>query len=268
MMQALTNRTFDEIDVGASISVTHTFYKNEVEMLALMAGDVDAFHIDVQEALQGCAESGMVAEAAGAGALLSNVLNRRLPGPGTVILAEQFAFQGRIAVGDQLTATVTVQAKRPEGHVIVFECRCGNQHGDTLLTGTATVAAPTQRITYTDMAKLGVMLQRSDAFIRLLRRCEGIPPVTCAIVHPCDPDSLLGPLEAAERGLITPVLVGPEAKIRAVAEAAGVDLSPYRLVATEHSHAAAEQAVSHQRRVDDCAPHPAGAVAGFDLNFP
>ncbi len=208
MMQELTNRTFDEIDVGASISVTHTFYKNEVEMLALMAGDVDAFHIDLQEPVRGRADDGVVAEAAGAGALLANILNRRLPGPGTVILAEQFAFQGRIAVGDQLTATVTAQAKRPEGHVIVFECRCVNQHGDTLLTGTATVAAPTQRITYTDMAKPGVMLQRSDAFTRLLRRCEGIPPVTCAIVHPCDHDSLLGPLEAAERGLIMPVLVG------------------------------------------------------------
>jgi phosphate acetyltransferase len=93
------------------------------------------------------------------------------------------------------------------------------------------------------MAKPEIMLQRSDAFTRLLRRCEGIPPVTCAIVHPCDHDSLLGPLEAAKRGLIVPVLVGPEAKIRATAEAAGVDLSPYRLVATEHSHAAAEQAV-------------------------
>ncbi len=246
-MPALTNRTFDEINVGASTSVTHTFYKNEVEMLALVAGDVDAFHIDQQETVPGRADDSVVAEAAGAGALLSNILNRRLPGPGTAILAEQFAFQGHIAVGDQLTATVTAQAKRPEGQVIVFECRCVNQHGDTLLTGTATVAAPTQRITYTDMAKPGVMLQRSDAFIRLLRRCEGIPPVTCAIVHPCDHDSLLGPLEAAQRGLITPVLVGPEAKIRAVAEAAGVDLSPYRLVATEHSHAAAEQAVALAR---------------------
>src|SRR5512143_3938463 len=246
-MQELTNRTFDEIDVGTSTSITHTFYKTEVEMLALVAGDVDAFHIDQQETAQGRAEDGVVAEAAGAGALLSNVLNRRLPGPGTVILAEQFAFQGHITAGDQLTVTVTATEKRPEGHVIVFECRCVNQHGDALLTGTATVAAPTQRITYTDMAKPEVMLQRHDVFARLLRRCEGIPPVTCAIVHPCNHDSLLRPIEAAQRRLIVPVLVAPKAKIRAVAEAAGVDLSPYRLVATEHSHAAAAQAVALAR---------------------
>jgi phosphate acetyltransferase len=71
--------------------------------------------------------------------------------------------------------------------------------------------------------------------------------VACAIVHPCERQALLGPLEAAERGLIAPVLVGPEAKIRAVAEREGVDLSPYRIVSTEHSHAAASTAVAMAR---------------------
>jgi phosphate acetyltransferase len=54
----------------------------------------------------------------------------------------------------------------------------------------------------------------------------------------------MGAIEAARQGLIEPVLVGPQAKIRAVADAAGVDLTPYRLVSTEHSHAAAQQAVA------------------------
>jgi len=72
-------------------------------------------------------------------------------------------------------------------------------------------------------------------------------PVRCAVVHPCDRDSLLGPLEAARRGLITPVLVGPEAKIRSVAEAEGVDLSGFEIVSTEHSHAAAIEAVALAR---------------------
>jgi phosphate acetyltransferase len=66
-------------------------------------------------------------------------------------------------------------------------------------------------------------------------------------VYPCDHDSLLGPLEAAKRKLIDPVLVGPEAKIREAAQAAGADISPYRIVDTEHSHAAAEKAVAMAR---------------------
>jgi phosphate acetyltransferase len=74
-----------------------------------------------------------------------------------------------------------------------------------------------------------------------------MPPVSCAVVHPCDHDSLLGPLEAAKRNLIDPVLVGPEAKIQEAAKAAGADISPYRIVDTEHSHAAAEKAVAMAR---------------------
>jgi phosphate acetyltransferase len=71
--------------------------------------------------------------------------------------------------------------------------------------------------------------------------------VVFAVVHPCDRDSLLGPLEAARRGLIEPVLVGPEAKIRAVAQAAGADLAGLRIVNTEHSHEAADKAVAMAR---------------------
>ena len=94
---------------------------------------------------------------------------------------------------------------------------------------------------------LSVARTHNDSFGHLLKRCEGLQPVTCAIVHPCDSDSLLGPIEAAKRGLIRPVLVGPEAKIRAVAAAQNVDLAPYRIVATEHSHDSAAQAVALAR---------------------
>jgi phosphate acetyltransferase len=89
-----------------------------------------------------------------------------------------------------------------------------------------------------------VILRRTDKYARLMKKCEALPPVTCAVAYPCDHDSLLGPIEAAKLGLITPLLVGPEDKIRALAQAEGVDLSPYRIVPTEHSHAAAQEAVA------------------------
>ena len=95
-------------------------------------------------------------------------------------------------------------------------------NGDVdLITGSVTVVAPTRRIAFTDLATPEIVLRHTDVFSRLLKRCEGMPPVVCAVVHPCDRDSLLGPLEAARRGLIEPVLVGPEAKIRAVAAGGG-----------------------------------------------
>jgi phosphotransacetylase len=84
-------------------------------------------------------------------------------------------------------------------------------------------------------------------FAKLLRAAQRAPAVATAVVHPCDHDSLLGALAAAARGLIVPVLVGPEAKIRAVARAAGADLAAVRIESTEHSHAAAARAVALAR---------------------
>jgi len=109
------------------------------------------------------------------------------------------------------------------------------------------VAAPTQRIAYSNLATPELILRRNDVFSKILLRCQSLPPVKCAVVHPCDRDSLLGPIEAAKRGLIELVLVGPEKKIRAVAEAEGLSLDGYRIVSTEHSVEAAQVAVAMAR---------------------
>ena len=61
------------------------------------------------------------------------------------------------------------------------------------------------------------------------------------VAHPCDETSLRGAIDAAAAGLIDPVLVGPEAKIRAVAAEHGIDLAAARIVDAPHSHAAAAQ---------------------------
>lgn len=81
----------------------------------------------------------------------------------------------------------------------------------------------------------------------LIRSCGPLDLVITAVVHPCDRDSILGPIQAAEANLIDPILVGPEKKIRKAAGSAGVDISRYRLIRTEHSHAAAEAAVALAR---------------------
>ncbi len=240
-MDSFINQTYDEILVGASLSISHRLSQTELEAFALFSGDIDPFHLAGTAPLQT-----MVAEAAGAGALVSNLLNRRLPGPGTRILGQDLRFFGNLSAGDDLVGTVTAREKRPEGHEILFDCEV--RRGEELLvTGTIRVAAPTERLSYTNLATPEVILRRNDGFARLIGRCQGLAPVRTAIVHPCDRDSLLGPLEAAKRGLIEPVLVGPEHRIRAVAAAEGVDLAPYRLVSTEHSHAAAEAAVALAR---------------------
>ncbi|WP_421695323.1 phosphate acetyltransferase [Aestuariivirga sp.] len=79
---------------------------------------------------------------------------------------------------------------------------------------------------------------------RLIARAKALPPAVTIVVHPCDETSLRGAVEAAELGIIIPVLVGPAAKIAATAERAGVNISAYRVVDVPHSHAAAAGGVA------------------------
>jgi phosphate acetyltransferase len=77
----------------------------------------------------------------------------------------------------------------------------------------------------------------------LLARCRSLDPVPTAIAHPCEETALTGAIEAWEKGLILPILVGPARKIREVADAHGVELGQLRIVDVPHSHAAAAKAV-------------------------
>jgi phosphate acetyltransferase len=86
--------------------------------------------------------------------------------------------------------------------------------------------------------------------LNLLDRANGLPPLRTAVVHPCDPPSLTAALTAADRGLIEPILIGPEHKLRSVAEEAGLDLSAIRTIATPHSHASAARAVELVRAAE------------------
>jgi phosphate acetyltransferase len=164
-----------------------------------------------------------------------------------IILRGSLEFHGRTSVGDKLTATVTAREKRSKGAEVDFDCRCVNQTGEELVAGTVTVAAPTKRLAYADVVPPELVLRRGDAFGPLFKACHNLQAVSCAVVHPCDRDSLVGPIEAARRGLIAPVLIGPGEKIRDVARSEGVDLGPYKVVSVAHSHAAAEKAVEMAR---------------------
>jgi len=77
----------------------------------------------------------------------------------------------------------------------------------------------------------------------MLERCRNLEPVTTAVAHPCEETALAGAMEAAEKRLIIPILVGPEAKIREIAKAHGIKLGQTRIVDTAHSHESAAKAV-------------------------
>jgi len=74
---------------------------------------------------------------------------------------------------------------------------------------------------------------------RLIARAKQVEPATTIVVHPCDETSLRGPVEAAQAGIIVPILVGPAARITAVAREHRIDIDGYQIIDTPPESAAA-----------------------------
>jgi phosphate acetyltransferase len=85
--------------------------------------------------------------------------------------------------------------------------------------------------------------QQHEKYERLIAATKGLQPLATAVAHPCDETSLMGALEAAEAGMITPILVGPKERIRAVAASADLAIRDFEIIDVPHSQAAAEKAV-------------------------
>jgi len=238
----IENRPFDEIAIGESASLMRVLSKDDIALFALISGDVNPTHFE-----EPFTEHGLIGHGMWAGALVSAVLGTRLPGPGTIYLGQDLRFRKPVRLGDAITVTVTAKEKRPATHVVVFDCRCVDQKGDEVITGTAVVTAPTEKVRRARVPLPDLQLQRHDKYQQLVARCAGLEPIPTAVVHPCDQVSLEGAVRAAEARLISPILVGPEAKIRSVASSEHLDISGYEIVGTEHSHAAAAKAVALAR---------------------
>lgn len=78
---------------------------------------------------------------------------------------------------------------------------------------------------------------------KLLERCKALEAIPTAVAHPCEESALTGAVEAAQAGLIAPVLVGPAARIEQIARAANIDLGKLEIVDAEHSMDSAKKAV-------------------------
>lgn len=245
-METIENRTFDEIRIGDSASLERRLTVADIKLFAIMSGDVNPAHVD-EDYAKASPFHQVIAHGLWGGALISTVLGTQLPGPGTIYLEQSLRFRRPVALGDRLTITVTVTEKDAEKHQLTLDCRCVNQDGTTVISGEARVLAPTEKVKRPRWALPAVQLNERPHLHRLMEAAKQQGPLRTAVVHPVDKASLAGAVAAAGEGLIEPLLIGPEHKIRAVAEAEGLDISSFTLIATEHSHAAAEKAVELAR---------------------
>ncbi len=240
--EILENRTLDELKIGDSACLVRQLTEQDIQLFAVMSGDVNPAHVDQEFAHQDIFHK-VIAHGMWGGALISNVLGTQLPGPGTIYLSQDLRFERPIGLGDTITITVEVTAKDAEQGRVTLACRCANQDGNTAIEGEATVLAPQEKIRRNRIKLPEVSINHPGSHLRaLIESAQAYGPLATAVVHPVDTASLLGALRAAEAGLIEPVLVGPEARIQEAAKTADIDISGFRLEATPHSHAAAERA--------------------------
>lgn len=239
----IENKTYAEIAVGDHAELTRTLHPQDIEVFAVMSGDVNPTHIDADYARTDMFH-GIIAHGMWGGAMISAVLGTELPGPGTIFLNQSLKFDAPVGLGDTITVRVEVMEKQEKGRLLLA-CTCVNQHGRMVIEGQAQVIAPRDKVRCPRVVLPQVHMHVQGAqYARLIAATEALAPVRTAVVHPCDALSLTGALDAATQGMIVPVLVGPSARIIAAAKAAGRSLDGVEVVDAPHSHAAAAAAVA------------------------
>ena len=246
----IQNVTFEEIELGASAQLVRTLRPEDIHLFAAMSGDVNPTHVDVEYARSSEFRE-VVAHGMWSGTLISTLLGTEYPGPGTVYVGQTLRFHRPVTIGDTITVTITVSQKFTHNHHVLFDCMAVNQDNMKVISGTAEVLAPIEKIKRLRMSLPAVTISDKQLRYRhLLSAASGLSPIPIAVAHPCDAESLRGALTARDLGLVIPVLVGPEKRIRALAEELELDLAGVKIVDQPHSHAAAARAVQLAHRGD------------------
>jgi phosphotransacetylase len=157
-------------------------------------------------------------------AILTALVGSALPGPGSSVRATSVQIMGHLPIGAVMTARLVVREKRPDQGVVVLEGQCTDPAGHVVATAILEVLAPITR------QQIELAEHRLEG---LIEHCQTLKPMLTGVVHPCSADALAGAVEAAEAGLILPVLYGPEAELRQIADRASLDLGKCRIVATD-----------------------------------
>ena len=144
-VQFIENRTYDEISVGESATLTRTLRPEDIQMFAIMSGDINPAHVDPEYARSSMFHE-VIAHGMWGGALISTVLGTAVSRARHHLHRPDTAFLRPVRIGDTLTVTVTCQRKFDHNHHIILDCVCTNQDGQKVIHGTAEVLAPTEKV--------------------------------------------------------------------------------------------------------------------------
>ncbi len=234
----LINRTFDEISIGDRAEVRRLVSQDDLYVFAAASGNYNPMHLpDLDGDGDGLPEH--VAPGMFVASLISCVLGMRLPGPGTLYRRQDLQFHDRAHAGEELCCVVEVTDKRADGTLSLETVITRLGDGALILTGQAEVQAPTQRFERHGLELPGLVVERHRHFHALVERARALPPLRTAVVWPDEPNSLGGALRAAKEHIIAPLLIGPEAALRALAAQEGLALDGVEIIDHPGTHRAA-----------------------------
>ncbi|MBL0141063.1 MAG: MaoC family dehydratase N-terminal domain-containing protein [Betaproteobacteria bacterium] len=141
----IQNRTYEEIQVGDRAELRRTLRQEDIQLFAIVSGDVNPAHLDPEYAASTPFHE-VIAHGLWGGALISSLLGNELPGPGTVYIGQTLRFSRPVKVGDVLTVSVTCTRKVDDNKHVFFDCLCANQDGRKVISGEAEVLAPTEKV--------------------------------------------------------------------------------------------------------------------------
>lgn len=246
-MEYLENRTFDEIQIGDTDSLTRTLTEKDIQVFAIMSGDINPAHVDIDYAQSDMFHK-IIGHGMWGGALISTVLGTQLPGPGTIYLGQTIRFKRPVGIGDTLTVKVTATEKNAEKKRVTFACEVRNQNDEVVMEGQADVVAPSKKIRRLKAVLPQITLRRQySLFDTYVTQAKKFGPLKAGVIHPVHARIIEAVHDAKQAGLITPVLLGKKELILRAAEEAQIDISDDEIIDIEHSHSAISKAIALAR---------------------
>lgn len=137
----MTGKKIGELAIGQKDFVQKTISETDIYLYAGITGDLNPAHIN-EEYARNTFFKGRIAHGMLTAGLISAVVGMKLPGPGTIYMAQELKFTAPVRIGDTIKAEGEVVELIPEKNIAVIKTTCTNQDGTVVLTGTATVKPP------------------------------------------------------------------------------------------------------------------------------
>ena len=234
----LTGKGIGDLAVGERADSVRTLTANDLVFYSHASGDLNPLHLPELDG-DGDGAPEALAPPAWLAGLVSALIGSQLPGPGSRELSWRSQVGVPVRLGETVSASVEIIAKSDDS--VTLKAVVQGAAGEAL-SAQIEVAPADRPQSFDDVALPDLMVRRHPHFERLLAACEGIDPAVTAVICPHTDDALLGALSAADRELITPVLVGDPVKIKAAAKEADRDLTGIQIIQAADPKSAAAAA--------------------------